>query len=87
MVLEVSKSIVHNSCTAQEKAYSEEELQNIMLKLMGQSGIPQNQVNITNDGTLQLAESSNLKLHRILLEAEKMGLTAKYTKKTLIEIC
>jgi len=87
MVLEVSKSIVHNACTPQQKTYSEEELQDIMLRLMGQSGIQQNQVNITNEGTVQLEENSNLKLHRILLEAEKLGLTAKYTKKTLIEIC
>lgn len=87
MVLELSKSFTHSCGTKEQPNYSEKELKEIMLKLMTQNGIDSNKINLNQDGVLQVDESSNLKLHRIMLKAEELGLTMKYTKKTLIEVC
>ncbi len=86
MTLEVSKSFEHNICKQKNRKYSEEDLQKIMLRLMRETGIPSNKFNMTREGGFELSGMPNLKLHTLLLEAEKLGLSIKYTKKTLIEI-
>ena len=87
MVLEHSKSLVHNSCLPKNKHYSEEDLKKIILQLMQKNGIPASTANITNDGVIELNGIPGLNLHTLMLQAEEMGLNIRYTKKTLIEVC
>jgi hypothetical protein len=87
MVVEVSKSFTHSCNTNAKRNYTDKELQELLLQLMKRNGIESDKVRISEDGVLQVDEKVNLKLHRIMLQAEEMGLKMKYTKKTLIEIC
>lgn len=87
MVVEISKSFDHVCSNATEAQYSDQELQEIMLQLMEKGGINTDQVRISADGVVQVEACSNLKLHGVMLQLEKMGVKTKYTKKTLIEIC
>lgn len=87
MVLELSQMFTHTPCSADGKKYSEEELKAIILKLMKDSGIDPNGVNVNEDGCLQVEGNTNIKLHGLMLRAEEHGLKMKYTKKTLIEFC
>ena len=87
MVLETSKTFTHNSAAQKEREYSEQELKNIMLRLMQQNGVNTNEVQVSNDGTIELSGLPNLKLHTLMTQAEELGLSIKYTKKTLIELC
>ena len=87
MKLELSKSFTHSCGNKNNSQYSEEELKNILLKLIQKNGIDPKLVNVSKDGILSIQDSPNIKLHSIMLQAEEMGLEMKYTKKTLIEIC
>ena len=87
MVLETSKTFVHNTSAPKERDYSEQELKDIMLRLMQQNGVNTNEVQVTNNGTIELNGLPNLKLHTLMTQAEELGLSIKYTKKTLIELC
>ncbi|MEM6725363.1 MAG: hypothetical protein AAF598_15085 [Bacteroidota bacterium] len=86
MVLEFSKSFVHKTGAPNQKAYSPEELQNIMIKLMEEKGIEIKDMYINADGTLELNGLPYQKMHSVLLEAEELGLTMKMTRKTVIEL-
>ena len=87
MTIELSQMFLHNTCNANGKKYSDEELKNVILKLMEENGINANPNKLADEGVLQVNETSNLKLHRLMLQAEELGLEMKYTKKTLIEFC
>ena len=92
MVLELSRSFVHNPSDQEMSSpvapkYSENELKDIMLRLLEENGVSMNQVNMSDGGSIELKGIPNLKMHTLVLEAEKLGLTFKFTKKTLIEVC
>ncbi|MBR9920033.1 MAG: hypothetical protein GYB31_04280 [Bacteroidetes bacterium] len=87
MVLELSKSFTHSCGKMPAKAYSDEQLKDMLLDWMTKQGIDTSKVSFSSDGTLQIEGTPNLKLHSLLLKAEELGLKMKYTKKTLIEIC
>ena len=86
MVLELSNSVVHNPNTANANKHSEEELKSLLLDMIKDNGIDVDAIKDDN-GTLALDGTPNLKLHSMMLQAEELGLSLKYTKKTLIEIC
>ncbi|MCB0642256.1 MAG: hypothetical protein KDC44_11475 [Phaeodactylibacter sp.] len=87
MILELSKSFTHTCGSKSAKKYSEEEVKNLLSSWMERNGVDPSTLQFTKDGTLQIEESPNLKLHSLILQAEEMGLEMKYTKKTLIGIC
>ena len=87
MVLELSKTFTHSCGTHQNAEYSDQDLQELMMKWMERNGIDPGLAKISEDGVLQIEETPDLKLHSFILQAEEMGLKMKYTKKTLIEIC
>ena len=87
MTIELSKSFVHNPCNKKGRKYSDKELTQIMLRLMEKSGINTGNIEVTRDNGLLINSLPDLKLHTVMLEAEKLGLSMKYTKKTLIEVC
>ncbi len=87
MVIELSEVFTHGPCKKNGKKYSNEELQNIIRKMMKSQGIDSNAVQFNDDGTVQINESPDLKLHSLILQAEELGLEMKFTKKTLIEFC
>ncbi|MCB0637684.1 MAG: hypothetical protein KDC54_13735 [Lewinella sp.] len=87
MVLELSKSFTHSCGSKSGRQYAETELKSVLLQLMERNGITAEQIRQTEDGKLQIAEDSNLKVHSLLLQAEEMGLEMKLTRKTVIEIC
>ena len=86
MVVELSESYAHNGCTERPARPDRKKIENIVLDLMKKNGIKDDQMQFKPDGTLQLTGTPNLKIHRIMLEAEELGLDMRYTKKTLIEI-
>lgn len=86
MVLELSNSVVHNPNAVNANKHSEEELKSLLLDMIKDNGIDTNAIKDEN-GTLALDGTPNLKLHSMMLQAEELGLSLKYTKKTLIEIC
>ena len=87
MVLEFSKSVVHKPCNEKKSKYSQHELKQIMLRLMQENGVDTSQVHVSRDGLIELNGMPNLKMHTVLLEAEKLGLSMRLTRKTLIEVC
>lgn len=87
MVVEVSKSFTHNCGKTPERPFTEKELKDMLVQLMQRNGINEKQIRLNKDGVLQVDDKANLKLHSIMLQAEEMGLTMKFTKKTVIEIC
>lgn len=87
MTIELSEVYTHGPCSSKEKKYSDEELKSVVLKWMKKQGIDTNAVTFNNDGTIQVNEGPNLKLHSLILKAEELGLEMKFTKKTLIELC
>ena len=87
MVLELSKSFVHNPACQNEQKYSEDELKNIILDLMQENGINTHNIHASSDGVLELSGLPDIKMHTILLQVEKLGLAVKFTKKTMIEVC
>lgn len=86
MVLELSNSVVHNPNASNANKHSDEELKSLLLDMIKDSGIDVNAIKDEN-GVLALDGTPNLKLHSMMLQAEEFGLSLKYTKKTLIEIC
>jgi hypothetical protein len=88
MVLELSETFSHSCNSYKEKPnHSEEDLQKMMIKLMNRCGIDSNNVNLKDNGVIEVKDTPNLKLHSFMLQAEELGLEWKFTKKTLIEIC
>ena len=86
MVLEMSKTFTHCCGNKPEQKHSEEELKNIMIKLMERNGIDPAKAKLNENGVFEIQETPNIKLHSFMLQAEELGLQMKYTKKTLIEI-
>jgi hypothetical protein len=86
MVLEQSKSLVHKSCDRAEQKFSEQELENIMLNLMQKHGVETDRFNVTEDGHIKINGIPDLKMHTLMLQVEELGLSMRYTKKTLIEV-
>lgn len=86
MVIELSEQYTHGPCKLNGKKYSDEELKSVVLKWMKKQGINAENVKFNNDGTVQVNEGPNLKLHSLILQAEEMGLEMKFTKKTYIEL-
>ena len=86
MKLEFSKSFLHNSPKEVERKHPVGELKNLLTGLLKKNGISGNVINETEDGTIELDEKAASKLHKVMLDAEEMGLSIKYTKKTSIEI-
>lgn len=86
MTLEFSNSINHSCGNKAKKQYSEGELKEILLNLMSKNGIDTNEVQTGEDSKLVVSGSPKLNLHTIMLEAEKLGLQTKYTKRTQIEL-
>lgn len=87
MTLEFAKTFSHRCGTKAQKEYSETELKEILLNLMRKNGVDTDKIEAQQDGMLTIKESPNLNLHTIMLEAEKLGLETRYTKRTQIEIC
>ena len=87
MVLELSKSFVHNQQAAQNQNRSDEELKGLLMKMIEETGGDASAIKSNGNGKLELQGVPNLKLHSLMLQAEELGLSLKYTKKTLIEIC
>ncbi|MFK7933155.1 MAG: hypothetical protein AB8G22_06570 [Saprospiraceae bacterium] len=87
MVIELSKSVSQPPCINTEKKYSDSELQNMLIGMMNENGVNPEGINVKDEGTIEVDEAANFKLHRIMLKAEEMGLSIRYTKKTIIEVC
>ena len=87
MVIELSQNISHTCDSANNKKYTNEELREMVLKLVKENGLEPNGAKVGEDGTLQVKGNANLKLHKLTLKAEELGLKMKFTKKTIIEFC
>ena len=86
MVIEVSKSFEHAAPIAQERKYTDAELQELVLNLAKENGIDENALEVKDDGNLSMVGLCNMDLHRFMLKAEEKGLTMKLRKQTLIEL-
>ena len=86
MVLEFSKSISHECGNIPKKNYSEDQLQDFMVEFMRKNGIDSSQMEIKENGKIEIHGEPRPILHTLMLQAEEWGLKTKYTKKTLIEI-
>jgi hypothetical protein len=86
MIISVSETFTHNTSCKQKKNYKEQELEKVILKLMKKNGISSKKIKRSEDGKLELCNTTNLKLHSLILQAEALGLNLKLTKQTLIEI-
>lgn len=88
MVLELSKTFEQPACNPEKKKrHTEEQLQGIVMDLMEKCGIEKEKVNIKDGQVLEINDLPNINLHTVMLEAEKLDLDFKYTKKTYIELC
>lgn len=87
MRIACSKSFTQPPCVATQNNKSEAEVEQILQRLIEETGIDCNEGQRAADGTLQLNLSQDLKLHTLLLKAEKHGLNVRYTKQTVIDIC
>lgn len=87
MVLEFSNSIEHSPCRGQKRKLSSKELKQVMLRLMQEKGINKAQIDEQTDTLIAFKGQPDMKMHAVMLEAEKLGLSIKYSKKTLIEVC
>lgn len=87
MRIACSKSFTQPPCVATQSNKSEAEVEQILQKLINETGIDCEDTQRAADGTLQLKLSQDLKLHTLLLKAEKHGLNVRYTKQTVIDIC
>jgi hypothetical protein len=86
MVVSVSETFTHSNTCTPKQDYKEQELEKIILKMMKKNGISPKKITKTIDGKLELCDTTNLKLHSLILQAEELGLELKLTKQTLIEI-
>lgn len=81
MVVQLSKSFVDSRNSADKQ----EELKDLFMKMVADKG--GNIDGLTwKDGKIEINGMPNLALHSFLLQAEELGLSIKYTKKTIIEI-
>ncbi len=65
---------------------SPDNVQQLVSQLAQKCGILSEQAQVQQDGTLQFRGIPSGKLHTLTLEAEKMGLSVRYTKQTIVEI-
>ncbi len=86
MVVSVSETFTHKNNYGQKQNYQEQELEKVILKMMKKNGISPKKIKKSEDGKLELCDTSNLKLHSLMLQAEELGLDLKLTKQTIIEI-
>ncbi len=86
MVVSVSETFTHKNTCTQKQNYKEQELEKVIMKMMKKNGISSKKIKKSKDGKLELCNTSNLKLHSLILQAEELGLELKLTKQTLIEI-
>lgn len=86
MILEKSNCYTQGQSTTGTQNYSGEEVQNILMQTMKAKGIDTKEIEMTDDGTIDIQKIPTLKLHSIMLDIEEQGFNIKYTKKTLIEI-
>jgi hypothetical protein len=87
MVLEFSNSVEHTPCSKEKRNFSQNEVEQILFRLMQEKGLDQDQIDQTADGLIVFNGKPDMKIHTVMLEAEKLGLSVKYTKKTVIEVC
>ena len=87
MRLAFSKSFVQEPCNHTLENLSATEREQIVSRLVQSVGVSPQQAATEQDGTLRFTGMPNGDLHMLTLEAEKMGLSVRYTKQTLIEIC
>jgi hypothetical protein len=86
MVVQLSKSLVSNPKSTDNKQRNDEELKNLFLKMIEEKGGSTSGIEWNENGQLEMEGIPNLVLHSFLLQAEALGLSIKYTKKTVIEI-
>ncbi|MEL7119196.1 MAG: hypothetical protein AAFO07_07145 [Bacteroidota bacterium] len=87
MVIEWSQNISHTYDDANSKKYTSEELKETVSTLVKANGPEPNDARINENETLQVQGNADLKLHKLTLKIEKLGLKIKFTNKTNIEFC
>jgi len=86
MKFEISKSYLHDCSKNKKNSFSASELKNVFLGLLKKNGVNEEVLENANDGVIQLNNLPESKVHTMMLEAEQLGLSIKYTKKTQIEV-
>lgn len=87
MRLAFSKSFIQQPCNQSLSGTSPDHVEQMVMQLVKNVGIQPEQAKVQQDGTLQFSGLPNPKLHTLTLEAEKMGLSVRYSKQTIVEIC
>jgi hypothetical protein len=86
MIIQVNSSLTDNRNLANAPACSENELKDKFNQLFANEPESKCNVNWLEDGTVELQGASPMSLHNFTLQAESMGKSVKYHKKTIIEI-
>lgn len=86
MVLELSKSFTHNQNIQPKQQHSDEELKTLLVNLIKENGGDIDAIQQSAANKLEVTGMPNLPIHSFLLQAEALGLSVKYTKKTVLEI-
>lgn len=86
MIIQVNSSITDNCKTTRLNQANDQELKQKFNDLFERGNNPESNVNWVEDNKVEVEGVSSMSLHNFTLQAEAMGKSVKYYKKTIIEI-
>jgi len=86
MTISISDTFTHKASCDKKVNSNNQELQKVISEKINELGVDLSLIKWNGEGNLQIQQSNNMTLHKLMLEMEKLGLEMKMTKQTLIEL-